>query len=204
MTYSSETGGWTSMQSRCFNVSVKSFSNLESSQSTFLSGSMHFFTCYSTIVILDMERNAWGEIIMPPGMTNNGGDASIGQSQGRLYAWHIENQDDCQLSVWVLEDYDSGQWTLKCTVNCFELFGKDCRENGKSYSMFAIHPEHNLIYLTDGKEKVLSYEMDDQKVHVICTSGEFLEEGKEPQELIVRVSLIPELEVAALAWSRMY
>lgn len=82
MIYSSETGGWTSMQSRCFNVSVKSVSNLDSSQSPFLNGSMHFFTCYSTIVTLDMERNAWKEIIRPPGMTNNGGDASIGQSQG--------------------------------------------------------------------------------------------------------------------------
>ena len=62
MTYSSENGGWTSMQSRCFNVDVKPFSNLESSQSTFLSGSMHVFTCYSTIVTLDMERNAWGKL----------------------------------------------------------------------------------------------------------------------------------------------
>ncbi|XBI08149.1 hypothetical protein VPH35_135928 [Triticum aestivum] len=167
MIYSSETRGWTSMQSQRDDVGVNPVSNFGRRHSTLLNGTLHF-PAYDSIVTLDMKRNAWREIKMPPGMTNNYVRAFIGQSQGHLYAWHIENRYDGQLSVWVLENYDSGQWTLKWVVNCFELFGRDRLENGKSYSMFAIHPECNLIFLTDGREKILSYNMDNQKV--ICTS----------------------------------
>ncbi|XP_037466834.1 uncharacterized protein LOC119338660 [Triticum dicoccoides] len=174
MIYSSDTGGWTSMQSQRDDVGVDSVSNFGSRQSTLLNGTLHF-PAYESIVTLDMKRNAWRKIKMPPGMINNYVRAFIGPSKGHLYAWHIKNRYDGQLSIWVLENYDSGQWTLKWVVNCFELFGRDRLENGKSYSMFAIHPECNLIFLTDGTEKVLSYNMDNQKVHVICTSVEFSE-----------------------------
>jgi hypothetical protein len=97
-------------------------------------------------------------------------DPSIGQSQGRLYAWYIDNTNVCQLSVWALEDYVSPKWTLKHTVNILELFGRHCREDDESYKMFAIHPDRNLIFLTDGKKKTISYDMDNREVHVICTS----------------------------------
>jgi hypothetical protein len=40
--------------------------------------------------------------------------------------------------------------------------------------MFAIHPECDLIFLTDGEEMTMSYDMDNRKVQVICTSEEFL------------------------------
>uniref|UniRef100_A0A453R210 F-box protein At3g26010-like beta-propeller domain-containing protein n=2 Tax=Aegilops tauschii TaxID=37682 RepID=A0A453R210_AEGTS len=169
MIYSSETGGWTSMQSQCNGGRTYQVGDLES---TLLNGIMHFPTRSSSIVTVDMERNAWRRIKMPPGLPNNYGGASIGQSQGRLHVWE-EDQDGCQLSIWVLENYDSGQWTLKCTINCFELLGRDCCKNDEYYSMFAIHPECNLIFFTDGNDKILSYNMDNQKVHVICASEDF-------------------------------
>ncbi|VAI83943.1 unnamed protein product [Triticum turgidum subsp. durum] len=106
MIYSSETGGWTSMQSQCNGDRTYRVGDLES---TFLNGIMHFPTRSSSIVTVDMKRNAWGKIKMPPGMPNNYGGASIGQSQGCLHVWE-EDQDGCQLSIWVLENYDSGQW----------------------------------------------------------------------------------------------
>ncbi|XBI08144.1 hypothetical protein VPH35_135924 [Triticum aestivum] len=170
MIYSSDTGGWTFTQHNDF--STYPISYLES---TFLNNTMHFPTRYSVIVTVDMERKDWTEIKMPRGMTNEYGDVSIGKSQGRLFAWHIKNEGDYQLSIWVLENYDSGNWTLKCTVSCSKLFGRDCRENYESYSMFAIHPECNLIFLTDNKKKTLSYDMDNQEVHIICATGDFLE-----------------------------
>ncbi|KAM3208477.1 hypothetical protein ACQJBY_063259 [Aegilops geniculata] len=170
MIYSSDTGGWTFTQHNDF--STYPISYLES---TFLNNTMHFPTRYSVIVRVDMERKDWSEIKMPRGMTNEYGDVSIGKSQGRLFAWHIKNEGDYQLSIWVLENYDSGNWTLKCTVSCSKLFGRDCRENYESYSMFAIHPECNLIFLTDNKKKTLSYDMDNQEVHIICATGDFLE-----------------------------
>ncbi|XBI08150.1 hypothetical protein VPH35_135929 [Triticum aestivum] len=168
MIYSSETGGWTSMQSQldCTTYLVSD------SESTFLNGIMHFPTSSSSIVTVEMKTNAWKKIEMPPRMPNNYGRASIGQSQGRLHVWE-ENKEGCQLSIWVLENYDSGQWTLKCTINCFKLFGRDCCKNNEYYSMFAIHPECNLIFLADGNDKILSYNMDNQKVHVICASEDF-------------------------------
>ncbi|XP_020175313.1 F-box protein At5g49610-like [Aegilops tauschii subsp. strangulata] len=174
MIYSSETGGWAFMQSQHNDSSAYWVSD---SESTFLNGIMHFPSPYSIFVDNSHsghEKECLGEIEMPPGMPNNYGRASIGQSHGRLHVWE-EGRDGCQLSIWVLENYDSGQWTLKCNVNCFELFGRDCCKNDQYYSMFAIHPECDLIFLTDNKEKALSYDMDNQEVHIICATGDFLE-----------------------------
>jgi hypothetical protein len=44
--------------------------------------------------------------------------------------------------------------------------------------MFAIHPERNLIFLDDGKEMAVSYDMDDRKVNVICTFGDICTFGE--------------------------
>lgn len=171
MIYSSETGGWTSMQSQCDDLRTHWFG---ASECTFLNGTMHLSNRLS-IVTVDMKGNAWREIKMPPAiMKNDYADPSVGQSQGRLYAWSIDIQDGCQLSIWVLENYASGQWNLKCTVNCLELFGRDSCKAGGYYQMFAIHPDCDLIFLTDSKEKAMSYDMTSQKMHVISASGDFL------------------------------
>lgn len=94
MIYSSDTGGWTFTQRNDF--STYSISYLES---TFLNNTMHFPTRYSVIITVDMERKDWRKIKMPRGVTNEHGDISIGKSQGRLFAWRIKNQGDCQLSI---------------------------------------------------------------------------------------------------------
>ncbi|XP_020166759.2 F-box protein At5g07610-like [Aegilops tauschii subsp. strangulata] len=47
-------------------------------------------------------------------------------SQGRMYAMHMDYcNGKCQLSVWVLEDYASGQWTLKHTADMSGMIGHD-------------------------------------------------------------------------------
>jgi hypothetical protein len=51
------------------------------------------------------------------------GLGSIGQSRGRLYAMHIDHKNGYLLSVWVLEDYGTGQLTLMHTGNVPQLFG---------------------------------------------------------------------------------
>jgi hypothetical protein len=139
----------------------------------FLNGTMHLMTREPSVVTVDTEGKVWREIHMPENMTESYKDISIGQSQGRLYAWCIGNLNVCQLSVWALEDYASANWTLKHTVNILELFGRHCRKEDEFYKMFAIHPDRNLIFLTDQKEKTISYDMDSREVHVISTSGEF-------------------------------
>jgi hypothetical protein len=101
----------------------------------------------------------------------------IGQSQGCLYAWQIDNDNDCKLCVWVLEEYDaSGKWTLKHTANVSEIFGRQLDEDDHSYTMFAIHPDCNVVFITDSKDMTLSYDMDNQKATAISKSRtEFLD-----------------------------
>uniref|UniRef100_A0ACD5W3A7 Uncharacterized protein n=1 Tax=Avena sativa TaxID=4498 RepID=A0ACD5W3A7_AVESA len=166
--YSSETGRWTSVQSEWGNNTVL----VGNPECVFLNGTMHLTTYDFSVATVDTKGKIWRKIEIPrsPGYTI----ASIGHSQGRLCAWRIDDDHDCQLYVWVLEDYDSGKWTLKHTVNVLELFGRHCRKGTESYTMFAIHPECNLFFLTDGEEMTVSYDMDSQKVQVISTSKEFL------------------------------
>jgi hypothetical protein len=144
------------------------------SKSVFLNGTMHIMTVYPSILTMESEGKVWREIDIPGDVTESCGDPSIGQSQGRLYAWYIDDPNVCQLSVWALEDYGSAKWTLKHTVNILELFGRHGREDDESYEMLAIHPDCNLIFLTDGKNKTISYDMDNRGVHVICTSEDLM------------------------------
>ncbi|KAM0823495.1 hypothetical protein ACQ4PT_070829 [Festuca glaucescens] len=129
----------------------------------FLNGTMHFMTAKPAIVTVDTEGKVWREIDIPGNMPTRMQCFSIGQSQGHLYAWYIDDPNVCRLYVWVLEDYDRAKWTLKHSVNILELFGRHCRKDGESYEMFAIHPDRNLIFLTDGK-KTISYDMDNREV----------------------------------------
>lgn len=102
----------------------------------------------------------------------------IGVSQGQLHAVHISkpwnNNNNDRLSIWVLEDYAGLQWTLKHEVSAMELFGSIPRSFGDScyFKVHAIHPEHDLIFLTAGKLKsLMSYNMDEKKVRFIWTLG---------------------------------
>uniref|UniRef100_A0ACD5TX12 Uncharacterized protein n=1 Tax=Avena sativa TaxID=4498 RepID=A0ACD5TX12_AVESA len=171
--YSSETGRWILVQSQWGYETTL----LGDPECVFLNGIMHLTTAYSILAIVDVAGKVWRKIKLPrsePWSCYNTA-ASIGQSQGRLYAWQIDTQHDCQLNVWVLEDHESGKWNLKHTVNALELFGRRRRKDTQAYKMFAIHPECNLIFITDEEAMTVSYDIDNQKVHVISTSEEFLE-----------------------------
>ncbi|XP_037479116.1 F-box protein At5g07610-like [Triticum dicoccoides] len=163
--YSSKTGQWTYVQTKWSSVT-----HVDCSRRThvFLNGTMHLATlCNSIIPTVDVEGKVWKEIQMPVDWTSCN-IVLTGQSQGRLYAWQVDYCDDSELDIWVLEDYGTGKWTLKHTVNVSELFGRHCRKDGDFYQMFAIHPDCNVIFLTNQKKKTVSYDMDNQKVHVIC------------------------------------
>jgi hypothetical protein len=170
--YSSETGRWTSVQSDWGFGTIL----VGNPECVFLNGVMHLTTRYSaSVVTVDNELKVWRKIRMPDITASSYGSAiaSIGHSQGCLHAWWIDNRHDYQLYVWVLEDYDTGKWILRHTVNVLELFGRHCRKGTEFYKMFAIHPECDLIFLTDGAKMTVSYDMDNQKVNVISTSKEF-------------------------------
>jgi hypothetical protein len=160
--YSSETERW--IRSGWENGAVP----VVTAECVFLNGFMHLTTDEPEIATVDMEGEVWDRIPLPGGMEPSYANTSMGQSQGLLHAWYVDPDENYQLSVWVLEDY----WTLKHTVSLPELF--DTEDNDGFYEVFAIHPEQNLIFVTNGEDMTLSYDMDNQKVHVMCTSGEFL------------------------------
>lgn len=163
--YSSDTGRWTTVESGWTDETVPI------GLPVFLNGTVHLMTTEYSIVTVDTEGKVWREIDIPGNMRDSIDYPSIGQSQGRLYAWCIDdNIDVCQLSVWALEDYGGAKWALKDTVNISELFGRDCY---KYVEPLAIHPDCDLIFLTDRKEKTISYDMDSKEVHVIGTDETF-------------------------------
>ncbi|XP_047086132.1 putative F-box protein At3g18330 [Lolium rigidum] len=161
------------------------------SECVFLNGTMHLATKDGSIVSVDAKGEEWCEIDMPNHMEGSRrSKVSIGQSQGRLHVWQISNDDDDDagdddydnddygdgdghLYVWVLKDYDSEKWRLKCNVRVSELFKRECGEDDFSYTAFAIHPESNCIFLTDKDETTLSYDMDNLKVKVVRNFQEF-------------------------------
>ncbi|KAF7092658.1 hypothetical protein CFC21_095117 [Triticum aestivum] len=152
-----------------------------------LNGMMHFLHLTvdePLIAVLDMEGEVSREIAVPDDMLGAiPGYGSVGCSQGLLHAWYMDPHD-YELSVWVLKDYATEEWTLKHTVDVPRLFGEtesdeeeDYRrqeDGAHKYDVFAIHPEHNVIFLTDWKEVNLSYDMDSRQVHPMCTTGDFL------------------------------
>ncbi|XP_045088866.1 F-box protein At5g49610 isoform X5 [Aegilops tauschii subsp. strangulata] len=162
--YSSDTGRWTTVETGWTDEAPVGLP-------VFLNGTLHLMTTEYSIVTVDTEGKVWGQIDIPGNMRDSSDYPFIGQSQGRLYAWSInDNIDVCQLSVWALEDYGGAKWALKYTVNISELFGRNCC---KYVEPLAIHPDCDLIFLADRRGKAISYDMDSKKVHVIGTYQTF-------------------------------
>ncbi|XP_020199310.1 F-box protein At5g49610 [Aegilops tauschii subsp. strangulata] len=184
--YSSDTGQWTPSSG----WEDIAYPAINPECAVLLNGMMHFLHLTvdePLIAVLDMEGEVCREIAIPDDMLGAiPGYGSVGCSQGLLHAWYVDPHD-YQLSVWVLKDYcatDEEEWTLKHTVDVPRLFGEtesdeeeDYRrqeDGAHKYNVFAIHPEHNVIFLTDWKEVNLSYDMDSRQVHPMCTTGDFL------------------------------
>ncbi|XBJ13028.1 hypothetical protein VPH35_017448 [Triticum aestivum] len=116
---------------------------------------------------VNTDGDTWRRIPMPP---------QVHFVRGHLYGLDIEHVNDCMLSVWVLKDYASGMWTLKHTASILKLLGRSYRELGEQYMVAAVHPECNLIFLVGwmrSQETLMSYDMDSQKLHVICTLDDY-------------------------------
>jgi hypothetical protein len=104
--------------------------------------------------------------------------AFIGQSQNHLHCIGVNLQLHqgsqvrfTQMSIWVLEDYDTEAWILKHNVSSsqfFELLSHPI----KDFHIVAIHPDHNsFILVQHWNQKLVSYNMDTQELHGLCTLG---------------------------------
>ncbi|KAM0860364.1 hypothetical protein ACQ4PT_046604 [Festuca glaucescens] len=119
--YLSETGQWT--RSGWYDEAVP----VVTAECVFLKGFMHLMIDEPFIVAVDTKGEEWRRIPLPGDMEPSYGNTSMGRSQGLLHAWYIDPDEDYQLSVWVLEDYDGDKWTLKHTVDVLGLFDTECQ-----------------------------------------------------------------------------
>ncbi|KAF6992367.1 hypothetical protein CFC21_009365 [Triticum aestivum] len=187
--YSSDTAEWTSMSSRwghrivLFNYEPAYF---------FLNGALHSVAYDSRLETFDSNGKSINMVVT----VDTGGNTwritgqpltakftFIGFSQGRLHGIEMEDGGGYRISVWILKDYASGQWTLKHTTSVQELLGRPCIKNKECYAFVALHPEHNLIFLNGGvdpEHTLMSYDMDTQKLHVICNLEDYEMEDFRP------------------------
>ncbi|CAD6226427.1 unnamed protein product [Miscanthus lutarioriparius] len=138
-----------------------------------VNGLLHFVVYHvekdeNLIVAVDGEGKICTAICWPGKLVS--APAFFGQSQGHLHciSSNVKFQGCIfhftQLSVWVLEDYDTQEWILKHNVSCSQLFGS--RSGQINFDIVAIHADHNSIILAQHRNhKLVSYYMDSKELH---------------------------------------
>ncbi|CAO2185588.1 unnamed protein product [Urochloa humidicola] len=170
--YSSETGGWIFRQSEWEDYTKL----IRDTHTVFFDGTLYATTADLSLVSIDVEGTTWRKISMPHNyiwdLTKD--DGLIVHFQGHLYAMQIDFRKDNQLSVWALGANSNEQWTLEHTANITQLLGWQHRSRYEFYILIATHPERNLIFFTGGlRGELMSYDMDKQEIHAICTLLEY-------------------------------
>jgi F-box interacting protein len=171
--YSSATGVWSYKQSGwSFGITP-----LYDSKSVFVNGVMH--VAFDGLVgAVDVEDKTWRAIDFPRCEDSPFFDDAAGfidLSQGRLHLAIGGDVVGDKLAIWVLEDGDSGEWTLKHTVSFKHLVGKEYVDLGlREFVVVAIHPDRKMVFFVFGHDKktLMSYDMDSGKVHIIHDLGD--------------------------------
>ena len=172
--YSSETGTW-SYKGNGWGDELQ----LVKSRDVFLNGVMHLLTYDFKILTVDTQGKKWRTIPLLETMCVScmwrGPVAFIGQSHGLLHCINMRYPDFSKLSVWILEDYDSGEWILKYSISTSHIFGEKNLRFEEDYALIAIHPECNLVYFAwQYEDKLMSYDMERGEICVICDIKEHL------------------------------
>ncbi|CAM0946825.1 unnamed protein product [Alopecurus aequalis] len=158
--YSSQTGAWNHRESEWDEHTMLPVGI----GSVFVNGILHLITAENALVTVDTEGKSWSTIHVP-GTPYLG---FIGLSRGCLH--YVSKTSDSMVSVLCLEDYQSKEWVLKLTVSTEELSGG----TGQAYSMIAIHPYSDIIFLVSSDTATLaSYDIRRHEFRRICN----LEEG---------------------------
>ncbi|KAF8661078.1 hypothetical protein HU200_057180 [Digitaria exilis] len=170
--YSSGTGAWIHKQSG-WTMSILLELDF---RSVFLDGVMYVIASDCVIGAVDVDGETWRVIEFPRSKDSPFYDTSLGfidQSQRRL---HFANADDVvgdKLVIYVLEDKDGEEWTLKHTVSFWHLVGRKKVDFGfLKFIVAAIHPDRNMVFFVFGHKKtLLSYDMDSGEVCIIRSLG---------------------------------
>jgi F-box interacting protein len=161
--YSSKAGVWT--HQNAWDQPIRIYNILDSA---FFRGVMYLSFFYHLVVaIIDVE----GKCRLIPIPTPHDNDASfdIYISRGQL---NLVNYGASELSVWVLEDSASENWSLKHNVSHLQLLRKECSSSRRDYDII-IHPEHNEMFLIvrdefDSSTTLMSYKLDSREPRFIC------------------------------------
>jgi hypothetical protein len=162
--YSSKTAAWSFKESE-WGDDVMLY---DIARSVFLNGFMHMLTFSQGIAVVDMDGKTWRTIPVPS-------DDELGcihQAQGRLCFINVDDTDVSKLSIWILENHGTHEWTLKHSVRTLLLFRQKNLRFDLHYTVVTVHPECNLIYFVYGWDNTLmAYEMDSKEVRVIRNLG---------------------------------
>ena len=114
-----------------------------------------------------MKGNTWRKIDRPSGLQH-----SMHQAHGHLYVCIVAGPNDSKLSIWILEDYGTNNWTLKHTVSTRILFGRINIRFGfmdwvAEYIVITVLPEWNMIFFAGEDETIIACDMDRISVRVI-------------------------------------
>ena len=172
--YSSKAGVWSFNEDNV--VLGDQFAMPMDSKSVFFNGVLHLTTFYGMVVAIDVEGNILRGIPIPLPDYDEYNPGGVYVSQGQLYFSSMYKSDkskDYELSVWVLVDYNSENWSLKLSVNPLHLLGAFYHSKfGYDFSVISIHPDHDMIFMVCGTEKtVMSYEMGHRRRRVISRFG---------------------------------
>ncbi|WVZ62208.1 hypothetical protein U9M48_011978 [Paspalum notatum var. saurae] len=182
-TYSSETNTWVNrLNERCkegggwnFHRAIMSMRGI-----TLFKKMLHVIVSPSSIdpeLILIAAIDGAGKICrVIHWVKNHGSLVFVGHSKGLLHCLSVTGHPDgnschmTELSIWVLEDYDSEEWNLKHTVSFSQLFGKQGCQFESDYNVVIMHPDRNVVFfLQNWDNKLVSYDLDRKEVCVLCS-----------------------------------
>ncbi|CAO2202076.1 unnamed protein product [Urochloa humidicola] len=171
--YSSKAGVWSFNEDHFDDQ----FAMRVDSKSVFLNGVLHLTTFYGMVLAIDVKGNILRWIPVPTSDYEDYGnipDCGVYLSQEHLYfaagnVYQSWDSDESELSVWVLEDYNSENWSLKHNVNPLLMFGEHYYSKfGDNFSVISIHPEHDTIFMVCGTDKrLVSYEMGHMRLRSV-------------------------------------
>ncbi|KAG2637762.1 hypothetical protein PVAP13_2NG536500 [Panicum virgatum] len=163
--YSSETGAWVNKKSGwCRGLEL-------AGHMTYLNGFLYVTTLRhaNAIAAVDTKAHAWRTIGSPSRRSTYYGIVS--HSQGRLiYVQVHHRRTDAQLVIYALEDdHDSEERTLRNRVTIDALFGPEELPYGLERLVVAVHPNCDRCFFYDRLKRLMSCDVKEGRVHVICT-----------------------------------
>lgn len=84
----------------------------------------------------------------------------------------LSEEAPLRLLVWVLRDYDAGEWVLRHAVGFPELFGRIACQFRAEYSVVAVHPDGGWVFFVRcWDRKLVAYDTDRGEVRVVADLG---------------------------------